>query len=720
MYDSRGGPRANPMRTWAGRRIEELQRLRRSVPGAIALCLIMVLSSAFIVAEPAITSAQSHAGPGQLGAATSPPPLPSNGNVTPGVCLSVTVWFNESGKPSGDSWAVTLHGSKKSSTSASIEFADEECNVALPYTITPPTGWNSLPASGNISSSNGKAGVFVLIFSCSDLTISFGESGLPAGDSWTVELTPTKETSSNSTIDFTGEQCNVDYSYLVTPPAGLYASPSQGYVEGTAKSGPPAVDVTISSCNPTTRAVAIISPVVTSNETNVTLGWEESPAGNLTWLYWGNTSSKIWFQSVAGSGTYSVFLNFLQPSTTYYFEIIAYPPACTSQYTYITGTYNGTWTTQSDPITTNTVISGTVTGGTGQNQSIAGLAVTAWGCINYEGDEYYFASTTTTNSAGHYSISVTTGDTYDQDCDQAMMVELLNWPAPYDGGSKTSNVWTGYWNESIAIYAPEVVNFILPSNLVTGPLVQIADFSNAITSNGFPNSTIAYTNQTTYTTENGFCWQALWVFSGCGSAPSTIGAGNQYSAIGGNLVVTERFRESGTVLFDALSRAWSVTNLSYYHSYSPPVNEPATWPITDTMVPGNSSTYLLYNWGGAGSDNKGIMAYEGRPVTGLAKTSTTQSSSQVQGFQLEVGVELYGVEVSTTVLSLQWSQKASTTYTTSISWTATGNSESVPVCYVAYGIGGSSTSSGTSTDAIGLWAYDPTGSSGNYSCPVPT
>lgn len=704
----------------------DLARKRQALPGAVALCLVMVLSSAFVVAAPGAKADNSSSGSQLSQATASSVPLPSNGNITPDACLSITIWFNESGMPSGDSWAVTLHSTKKSSTSSSIEFSGEECNEVYAYTVSPPTGWYALPASGNISSDTGKAGVAVLIFSCSDLTISFGETGLPGGDSWSVTLNSTKETSSNSTIYFTGEHCNVHYPYTVSPPTGLFASPSSGAVEGTTPTGPPGVAVTISTCNPTTTAVAITSVAVTSNATNVSMAWDESPAGYSTTLDWGNTTQEVWSQSVVGSGSYSVPLNFLEPSTTYYYEIVALPPACTSHYTYLTGTYNGTFTTGSDSLTT---FSGTVTDPNGSVPPTNLLVLAS--CVLYGRPNSRTLNGTTwakVTSTGTYSLSEpewfnTQTNTW-YACSEGgggYNISVINSPNVVEqGGSFDNPQWTNHWNESVVTWGPQIVKFILPTNLVTGPLVEVADFSNALTSDGFPNSTLAYTNETTYTTGNGFCWTALFVSSGCSAASSAVSAGKSYSAIGGNLVVTERFRESGTILFDSFSRVWSGTALSYYQSYSPPVNEPATWPITDTMEPGNTSTYLLYDWGGVGSDNQGIMVYEGRPDTGYATASTTHASYQVQGFQLDLGVDLYGVSVGVTVFSLQWSQTSSTTYSTSLSWTLVGDSSTVPVCYVVYGIGGSSSASGTTTDSIGVWAYDPTGSSGNYSCSVPT
>jgi hypothetical protein len=114
--------------------------------------------------------------------------------------------------------------------------------------------------------------------------------------------------------------------------------------------------------------------------------------------------------------------------------------------------------------------------------------------------------------------------------------------------------------------------------------------------------------------------------------------------------------------------------------------------------------------GGSGSANEGRPTYSGSPISGSVTLSTSAASYQVKGFELEVGVDLYGVDFSTTIFSDQWSQTATHTVDDTLSWTVYGNSESVPVCYVVYGVGGSTP---IIADAIGIWAYSPSGSSGD-------
>jgi hypothetical protein len=177
------------------------------------------------------------------------------------------------------------------------------------------------------------------------------------------------------------------------------------------------------------------------------------------------------------------------------------------------------------------------------------------------------------------------------------------------------------------------------------------------------------------------------------------------------LIVTQKLWESGILLFDAYSRQCAVTSEYYYQadapppSTSPPLGQASIRWFLGTQV---STTSPL--GGGSGSANEGRPTYSGSPISGSVTLSTSAASYQVKGFELEVGVDLYGVDFSTTIFSDQWSQTATHTVDDTLSWTVYGNSESVPVCYVVYGVGGSTA---IIADAIGIWAYSPSGSSGD-------
>jgi hypothetical protein len=505
-------------------------------------------------------------------------------------------------------------------------------------------------------------------------------------------------------------------------------------------------------CNPTEIPIDIYSVQVTPKSTNSSLTWDESPAAQSTTLQWGNTTSYSYSQSVGGSGSYSVFLDYLQPNTTYHYLITAHQPSpgCTGTF-YVSNTYTGSYQTGSDGpflVSTGSYILGTVTNGAGSPAG-SGIEVVA-SCIHpYElspwsaNNPWYVYSTT--NSKGQYSLYVPSEASIQSPFTH---VDICQADEPGGGiragyqvcldniGAATATfcitqsndqvpggrIWDGYWNETVLTWAPQVVDFVLPGNFVEYSVVQVQDYSNANVGNGYPNSTISYTSGSTYNTSSSHCWTVLIVLQGCSVSSNTIGTADTWSATGHNLVVTQNLWESGTVLFDVLSRTGLVTAEKYYAAEQPPVNEPASWPSRDNITAAdaasNSSIYPLYGWG-AGEGSQGEPVYSTSPDRGTVTVSSTSTvTGLTKGFTLDLDLSLYGVGVDVALVADHWSQMSTYTVTDTLSWTVYGNSLTVPVCYAVYGVGGSSSASGSTADAIGVWAFAPTYAGGVYSCPA--
>jgi hypothetical protein len=69
--------------------------------------------------------------------------------------------------------------------------------------------------------------------------------------------------------------------------------------------------------------------------------------------------------------------------------------------------------------------------------------------------------------------------------------------------------------------------------------------------------------------------------------------------------------------------------------------------------------------------------------------------------------------------SLSWFQTGSTTSVNTLKWTATNTvSASYPMCFVAYGAGGSESTN--TADFVGIWEYLPSYLDGTYNCTVPS
>ncbi len=127
---------------------------------------------------------------------------PGSGSVTVnGSAVNVTVTFTnqstaetfpvdfeESGLPNGTAWSVALNGTTRNSTNASISFS--EPNGSYAFQVDCGSGYSANPSSGYAN----VTGVAVLVnVTCANSTVllplTFRESGLDAGSTWTVVIT---------------------------------------------------------------------------------------------------------------------------------------------------------------------------------------------------------------------------------------------------------------------------------------------------------------------------------------------------------------------------------------------------------------------------------------------------------------------------------------------------------------------------------------------------
>jgi hypothetical protein len=230
---------------------------------------------------------------------------------------------------------------------------------------------------------------------------------------------------------------------------------------------------------------------VQPNATNVTLSWYVNPSSvvsaaeaNITF---GNTTSYgliVAQDSVAGdTASYptTIFVDYLEPSTTYYYKIAGW--AACGDYVYH-GTLTGSWTTSSESTTT---ISGIVTDPDGSVFTTGGLYVGVY-CYPHDGAGQDPAVAVTT-STGHYSVSAS-APKYDYDgvqlsCSSGpFFVQLLNEPTLYFVGLNgyITNQWPNHWNETFVIWAPQTVNFYLALDQPTPadePIVDEMEFDHS-------------------------------------------------------------------------------------------------------------------------------------------------------------------------------------------------------------------------------------------------
>ncbi|MGC8670620.1 MAG: hypothetical protein ACP5SK_02260 [Thermoprotei archaeon] len=141
------------------------------------------------------------------------------------------VTFSESGLPSGTTWSVTLNGVSESTSSTQITF--QEPSGTYSYSVKSPSGYSASPDSGTISVLTSNALQLIAFSQLPPTTydVTFKESGLPSGTTWSVTLLGTTKSSATSMISFIEPPGT--YSYSIIAPSGYKSSSSQGSITVT-------------------------------------------------------------------------------------------------------------------------------------------------------------------------------------------------------------------------------------------------------------------------------------------------------------------------------------------------------------------------------------------------------------------------------------------------------------------------------------------------------
>jgi hypothetical protein len=133
--------------------------------------------------------------------------------------------FTESGLPSSTSWAVTLGTNTTHGDTASIVL--NESNGSYSYRVGGVTGYTPSPSAGTVSVSGAGASV-AIVFTAVVFVVSFTETGLPSGTSWSVTFNGFVD-SGVGTLSFPGV-ANGTYLYTIGRVAGYVATPSNGSI----------------------------------------------------------------------------------------------------------------------------------------------------------------------------------------------------------------------------------------------------------------------------------------------------------------------------------------------------------------------------------------------------------------------------------------------------------------------------------------------------------
>ncbi|HUZ80277.1 MAG TPA: thermopsin family protease [Thermoplasmata archaeon] len=212
------------------------------------------------------------------------------GNAT----TTYTVEFVESGLPAGTVWNVTFAGYFGSTTGTYIQFTGAK-DGTYSFGVGPPAGYAANPANGLVTV-NGANVTEAIVFTASapgTYSVTFTESGLLLGTSWSVTLNGGTASSTSSVITFA--EPNGAYNYSVGVVSGFTPSPSSGRfsVSGAGVS----ISVTFTATGPGSYAVIF-------SETGLSQGtsWSVTLNGGTA----SSTSSVITFAEANGAYNYTV------------------------------------------------------------------------------------------------------------------------------------------------------------------------------------------------------------------------------------------------------------------------------------------------------------------------------------------------------------------------------------------------------------------------------
>jgi len=376
-------------------------------------------------------------------------------------------------------------------------------------------------------------------------------------------------------------------------------------VPGGARAGPSGMPcitcVCMHDCGggtcPTPYTVDLTSAIANLDATDATITYQAasgSPAaGGTANVYWGPNTN---YPYTAATGQTFVLgvtypadsLSYLIPSTTYYYKIVAtaYCTDSAGTHTY-TGTLTGSWTTPADAVQT---ISGTIYDANGAVDTSGDLYVSI-GCVSGGTPGWTLTSTT-----GTYGVTVYNAYSGWACNSQGYVVSLENYPVDWTQElGVDSGVWVNHWNETIVVPAPQVVNFYLPMNYVSGFVPMTYDFTNS------PYTTYTISSSSTFTTQVSYGLSISGAIDGV-----SVGGGTSYQSsmtatqsstytgpTGDSVILQEKFLVTGTEVFNGFNRVVSLFP-TYYEASGTIGSGPTSVADPLTQPACNTAPNILY------------------------------------------------------------------------------------------------------------------------------
>jgi hypothetical protein len=423
---------------------------------------------------------------------------------------------------------------------------------------------------------------------------------------------------------------------------------------------------------------------VPTNSTNSTILFELPNIGAYVTLVWGNSTNygfyaydrttglKIQNVLYSSGPWYASFLDYLKPSTTYYYKV-------TGNYSGETmGTLTGSWNTGSDSMNT---LSGIVAD-VNETAPPSGMYVEASCTVTpseWTDNNVYALSTST----GYYSMSLPsltsfTGGGFS--CTQeggGYIVQVENSPVQYcvtGNCNLYSTVWGKHWNETIVVWDPQKVNFYLDTAYVSViPVVTAMEFTHT----GYASMSFCKGTSSSVETEADYSSSGSLFDFGYSATSSTA-----YTYAFGSQTCVDNQGEPG---FEAWGNPHVVGDIMLngvgnrtpwipWEQYSPPLQNPTsgnstTAPIQDWLSEPTAETSACYST----QYSAYIYHYE-IPANSATQTFSFGISGNVVGVsgqQFSVSVPFFFDGVKIGSVSGQWGYTLTTSETNEFTVTVT-------------------------------------------------
>lgn len=204
----------------------------------------------------------------------------------------ISSWLevNETGLPVGTSWGFFLDGVSYGTTAPLVFVPSSFLPVAtLRYSVIAPLGYTATPSSGSVSF-NGTDLAVTISFAPIPYTVTFNESGLPAGSAWSVRLGNQTGQNTGSSIAFTAYEGSYTFS---VPNVGNYVA---NMSTGTVVIAGASVTVRLSFSEPSYSVAFTQSTLPSGQRWSVTLNGVTTAS----------TGSQVLFTVPNGTYSYSV------------------------------------------------------------------------------------------------------------------------------------------------------------------------------------------------------------------------------------------------------------------------------------------------------------------------------------------------------------------------------------------------------------------------------